>query len=303
MNTGISQEIENKENVTAANKPRNSLIIQRTFGTDLTKIVQSLPSISSDPFHLSYYEDEIYKNLHSTEQQYIARFGYMKNQVDISEKMRSILVDWLVEVHYKFKLTNETLFLSVNILDRYLEKIPVCKNRLQLVGVTSMLIASKYEDIYPPEIQDFVYITDKAYIKEEILSMETSILKQLEYNLTVPSSYRFLERLIRVDNSSEQHIALARYLLELTLVDYKMLRYCNSLIAAACIYLMHKIVCIKPEWSEGLAACAPYQEHDLKPCAKEICMLFQKTPKSSLQGVRNKFSTSQYYNVANTPLI
>lgn len=83
--------------------------------------------------------------------------------------MRAILIDWLVEVHLKFKLVPETLYLTVNLIDRYLEKEQVNRQKLQLVGVTSMMIASKYEEIYPPIIKDFVYITDNAYTKEEIL--------------------------------------------------------------------------------------------------------------------------------------
>jgi len=89
----------------------------------------------------------------------------MTHQPEINDKMRSILIDWLIEVHLKFKLLPETLFITVNILDRYLEKSKVGKSRLQLVGVTALLIASKYEEIYPPELKDFVYITDKAYSK------------------------------------------------------------------------------------------------------------------------------------------
>jgi hypothetical protein len=86
--------------------------------------------------------------------------------------MRAILIDWLIEVHLKFKLLPETLFLTVNLIDRFLEKAVIQRTKLQLVGVTSMLIASKYEEIYAPEVRDFVYITDKAYSKEEILKME-----------------------------------------------------------------------------------------------------------------------------------
>jgi hypothetical protein len=86
--------------------------------------------------------------------------------------MRAILIDWLIEVHLKFKLLPETLFLTINLIDRYLEKQVIPRTKLQLVGVTSMLISSKYEEIYAPEVRDFVYITDKAYSKEEILAME-----------------------------------------------------------------------------------------------------------------------------------
>ena len=93
----------------------------------------------------------------------------MQVQTDINEKMRAILVDWLIDVHHKFKLLPETLFLTVNIIDRYLARHAIHRTKLQLVGVTAMLIASKYEEIYAPEVRDFVYITDKAYLKEEIL--------------------------------------------------------------------------------------------------------------------------------------
>jgi cyclin B len=86
--------------------------------------------------------------------------------------MRAILIDWLIEVHLKFKLLPETLFLTINLIDRYLEKQAIPRTKLQLVGVTAMLISSKYEEIYAPEVRDFVYITDKAYTKEEILAME-----------------------------------------------------------------------------------------------------------------------------------
>ena len=116
----------------------------------------------------------------------------MSAQSDINASMREILVDWLIEVHLKFKLLPETLYLTVNLIDRYLEKQNVLRNKLQLVGVTAMLIASKYEEIYPPIVTDFVYITDNAYDKQEILEMEYNILIKLEFSLNIHSSYRFL---------------------------------------------------------------------------------------------------------------
>jgi cyclin B len=98
--------------------------------------------------------------------------------------MRAILVDWLIDVHLKFKLLNETLFLTVNILDRYLSiATNLSRSKLQLVGVASMLISTKYEEIYPPTVKDYVYITDNAYSKEEILKMESHILITLDFNI------------------------------------------------------------------------------------------------------------------------
>ena len=106
---------------------------------------------------------------------------YMNFLTDINEKMRCILLDWLIEVHLKFKLRPETLFLTVNIIDRCLAlsalaRFAITKHTLQLLGVTALMIASKFEEIYPPVTNDYVYITDKAYTKEQVLRMEGSIL-------------------------------------------------------------------------------------------------------------------------------
>ena len=78
--------------------------------------------------------------------------GSIKKQTEINGKMRAILVDWLVEVHLKFKLVPETLYLTVWLIDKYLEKEQVTRSALQLLGVTAMLVASKYEEIYAPEV-------------------------------------------------------------------------------------------------------------------------------------------------------
>mmetsp|Transcript_19275 Transcript_19275/g.21588 ORF Transcript_19275/g.21588 Transcript_19275/m.21588 type:complete len:141 (+) Transcript_19275:138-560(+) len=133
-----------------------------------------------------------------TENLFKPKYGYMKNQPDINDRMRGILMDWLIEVHLKFKLVPETLYLTVNLIDRYLEIDVVKRDKLQLIGVTAMLIACKYEEIYPPEIKDFVYITDNAYKKQEIMDQEYKMLKKFEFNITVISSYRFIERFTKL---------------------------------------------------------------------------------------------------------
>jgi hypothetical protein len=118
--------------------------------------------------------------------------------------MRAILVDWIIEVHLKFKLLPETLFLTVGLIDRFLELEQIKRSSLQLVGVTAMLIASKYEEIYAPEVRDFVYITDNAYSREQIFLMEQKILTVLDFSLTFPSPYRFLERFNKVANCTSK---------------------------------------------------------------------------------------------------
>merc|ERR1719456_682745 len=136
------------------------------------------------------------------EHTFAACADYLESQPDINAKMRAILIDWLVEVHMKYKLKTETLFLAVNIIDRFLERKSMTRKKLQLVGVTGMLIAAKFEEIYPPEVRDFVYITDKAYTKEEILSMEVLMLTVLEFAVNCPTVAHFFERYQRINRST-----------------------------------------------------------------------------------------------------
>ena len=96
--------------------------------------------------------------------------NYMKKQTDINHQMRSILVDWLVEVAEEYKLSPQTLYLTMNYIDRFLSVMSVLRGKLQLVGTACMLIAAKFEEIYPPEVSDFVYITDDTYNTKQVMS-------------------------------------------------------------------------------------------------------------------------------------
>ena len=121
---------------------------------------------------------------------------YLGDQTEILPKMRAVLIDWLIGVHLQFHLLQETLYTTVAILDRYLQHDvkKISRSKLQLVGVASMLIAAKYEEIYAPEVKDFVYITDRAYTERDILKMEIRILAVLNFNLGRPLPLHFLRR-------------------------------------------------------------------------------------------------------------
>ena len=108
---------------------------------------------------------------------------YMKDQRDINENVRAILVDWIISVHAKFKLLQETLYLTINLIDRYFAKFNILKSDVQLVGVAALLIATKYEEIYPPTVKDFIYLTDNTYSRQQITSMEHSILFSLQFEI------------------------------------------------------------------------------------------------------------------------
>ncbi len=108
--------------------------------------------------------------------------------------------------------------------------------------MTAMLIACKYEEIYAPEIRDFVYMTDKAYTKEQILLMERDVLTSLDFNITSPSAYRFVERYIKLSSSDDLIMNFARYIIELTLIETSMYKWRTSLIAASAVYVARKVL-------------------------------------------------------------
>jgi len=163
---------------------------------------------------------------------------YMPIQPDISEKMRMTLIDWLVSVHLKFECRPETLFLAVDVVDRYLAAgNRTLRSMLQLVGVTSMLLAAKYEEIWPPEVNECVSISANTYPREEILKMEREILRALGFKLTVPNVMHFLSWLLDVSEADTVSCNLAYYFAETSLLHYELLTCKPSIVAAACMVL------------------------------------------------------------------
>lgn len=143
-------------------------------------------------FEVEEYRDDILDYLREAEMRHRPKPMYMRKQPDISHSMRTILVDWLVEVGEEYRLQNETLCLAVSYIDRFLSVMSVVRAKLQLVGTAAMFIAAKYEEIYPPDVGEFVYITDKTYTKKQVLRMEQLILKVLTFDLCVPTTSVFL---------------------------------------------------------------------------------------------------------------
>jgi G2/mitotic-specific cyclin-B, other len=115
-----------------------------------------------------------------------------------------------------------------------------------------MLIASKYEEIYPPEIRDFIFMTDKAYTKEQVLEMERDILRSLNFGITASSSFRFLERFIKLSQSDDLIMNFARYIIELTLIENSMYKWKPSHIAASAVYVARKVQKRPNPWSPFL---------------------------------------------------
>ncbi|KAI9840056.1 MAG: hypothetical protein M1819_000249 [Sarea resinae] len=220
-----------------------------------------------DPLMVAEYVVEIFEYLKELEKATMPNANYMNHQEDLEWKMRGILVDWLIEVHTRFHLLPETLFLAVNIIDRFLSSCCCQLDRLQLVGVAAMFIASKYEEVLSPHVSNFRHVADDGFTEEEILQAEKRVLAALNFNLSYPNPMNFLRRISKADNYDIQTRTLGKYLMEISLLDNRFMEYRPSHIAAASMYLA-RLILERGEWDATLSHYAGYTEEEIQPVFK-----------------------------------
>ncbi len=165
-----------------------------------------------------------------------------------------------------------------------------------------MLIAAKYEEIYAPEVRDFVYVTDKSYTKEDILSMEYQILSTLNFDILHVSPYHLLQRYHFITNENILCFYLAQFILEFTMLEYKMLVYTPSIKAASCIFIARKLLKLENVWPSTLQVMTGYQESHLSNCCRDLCKIMELVNKITLKSCITKFSSIKYYEVAKSDL-
>ncbi|KAK3006588.1 hypothetical protein RJ639_016118 [Escallonia herrerae] len=261
-----------------------------------TKIIE-VDDNFMDPQLCATMACDIYKHLRASEAKKRPSTDFMERvQKDINTSMRAILVDWLVEVAEEYRLVPDTLYLTVNYIDRYLSGNTMDRQRLQLLGVACMMIAAKYEEICAPQVEEFCYITDNTYFKEEVLQMESAVLNFLKFEMTAPTAKCFLRRFVRAaqgvnEAPSLQLECLANYLAELSLLEYTMLCYTPSLIAASAIFLAKYVLFpSRKPWNPTLRHYTLYQPTDLRECVKALQTLCCDSINSTLPAIREKYS-------------
>jgi cyclin A len=199
----------------------------------------------------------------------------------------------LQEVAEEYKLVPDTLFLSVAYIDRCLSAHVVQRAQLQLVGVTCMLIASKYEEIYAPQVDEFCYITDNTYTREQVLAMERKVLDTLSFELTTPTTKSFLRRFLRAAEADHKAEFLACYLAELSLLEYSFLRFMPSTVAASCVFVSLWTLG-RPPWGAQLRHYAGYESAQLRECVTALAEAFAGSRRATLPAVREKYSQHKF---------
>jgi len=249
------------------------------------------------------YNQDVYNYLRSCEENYLAKHNYLSKQPEVTPKMRCILIDWLVEVSEAYKLHTETLYLAVSYIDRFLSSMSVQRGKLQLVGTAAMFIASKYEEIHPPDSSEFAHITDNTYTKCQVLRMERLVLKVLDFKISGPSSHLFVSKFSEMAECEERVTYLGMYLNELSLMSVDFLSFSPSLVAAASVALARRTVG-QTAWPESVAKMSGYQESDFEACLVAVNQSHMEAENCPHQAIRTKYSSSQYHAVSEiSPII
>lgn len=272
-------------------------------------------------FHVVEYRRDIYEYMREIETKNRANPRYMRKQPDITHLMRSILVDWLVEVCDEYSQQSETLHLAVSYVDRFLSYMSVVRTKLQLVGTAATYIAAKYEEVYPPEVSEFVYITDDTYTKREVLRMEHLILKILSFDLSMPTSLAFLSLFCISNGLSKRIFHLAAYLAEMCLLEADpYLQYKPSVIAASALATArHCLLCenctvedqkidprefrVSPKcaaiaWPAGLVTFTGYSLSDLENCLKELARTHSHASEQPYRAIPDKYKSNKFEAVS-----
>ncbi|PWA61484.1 Cyclin A/B/D/E [Artemisia annua] len=299
----------NKKRVVLGDLSNNVVVVQKTTKGVSKKVVKKDVNIQKiddelvDPQMCETYVEDIYDYLRNMEMEVKRRplADYIeKVQKDVSVSMRGVLVDWLVEVSEEYNLLPETLYLTISYIDRFLSLNVLNRQRLQLLGVSSMLIASKYEEISPPNSEDFCYITDNTYTKQEVVKMEAEVLKTLKFEMGNPTVKTFLGRFSRIaqedyDTPNVQVEFLSNYLAELSLLEYSCIKFLPSMIAASVTFLARFM--FKPKshpWNAALEQLSGYKPSDLKECVQILHDLHSSRRAGNLVAIREKYKQHKF---------
>ena len=245
----------------------------------------------NNPQYCIEYSKEIFSFLKSNEKLNMPIYKNINlNKTEISEKSRKILIDWIISVHAKFNLLPNTLFLTINLIDRIIEKNVAYINSFQLLGTTALHIAAKYEEIYPPEINDYIFISNKAFSKEDVIEMENFILGKLNFDILCISPYVFLDRLYFISRENNIDVYyLSSMFIEFSFLSIEIMKNKQSLIAASMFYLALKFIYPKKNkvWNNKLQIHTGYKEHKIKSVIKDFILFF----KGNIRDKKNKINS------------
>ncbi|KAB2578435.1 putative g2 mitotic-specific cyclin protein [Lasiodiplodia theobromae] len=259
---------------------------------DATKTTEDIEDEAWDTSMVAEYGDEIFDYMRKLEDRMRPNPFYMDNQSEIQWSMRSVLMDWLVQVHHRFTLLPETLFLAVNYVDRFLSCKVVSLGKLQLVGATAIFVAAKYEEINCPSVSEIVYMVDGGYTVDEILKAERFMLSMLQFELGWPGPMSFLRRISKADDYDLETRTLAKYFLEITIMDERFVGCVPSFLAAGA-HCLARFMLKKGDWSKAHVHYSGYTWSQLRSLVS-VMLECSEHPQKHHAAVFEKYADKRY---------
>ncbi|TDH70398.1 hypothetical protein CCR75_007043 [Bremia lactucae] len=284
---------------------RDSCFDKETYTESVRDVDAPSKIVSSHHAKLLRELDAFYRK---HEIKYLSEADYIGTvQLDINEKMRTILVDWLVEVGEEYELDSQTFHKAVNLVDRCLKKIKINRKQFQLLGCACMMIAAKFEEVYGPNVEEFVYISDQTYTATEMLNMEAQVLKALQYRVASTTCYGFMHRYTKAGCSTEKQQSLVLYLCDFAQLFYHMVRYKPSMLVASAVYLA-RITTAEPEpWTPTLHHVSKYNPLDFQDCVEELHRLYVienevvSTQRDKAKAISEKYLADKFFKASTIP--
>ena len=255
---------------------------------------------NAQPTFSQEYFDEIYENLLLDEARFNQKVNsnYMSFQKSINYKMRAILVDWIIDIHNQCNMKKKTLFQTIFIIDAFLSKNNIDKKDFQLLGMASLLIASKETEVIFPSLNTFLALSNFAYTKEELIEMEREVIKKLKFDILAPTAEEFYEINAEYFEFTQEQKYFGEYFLDSSLIDYNLLKYKQSTIAVACGYIVMKFFKLNGVHLILKNTFSDVKQKDVKNCARDLCFLVKNLSNSSLGATKNKYMSDKYIKVA-----
>ena len=251
INNNININNNYINNIANEQKIINNSVINNEINVEYINVINNVKEIKNPPLiSMSYkefnstllpfeYLNDIWESFIDKEKFNDYSFkDIISTQTDIKETMRCILIDWIISLQNQIFMKKNTLFLTINLIDRYLSKKSIHRTKFQLLGVTSLFIACKYEEIYSKNINQFVELTARAFDKNEILEMEKTIIDLVDFNLDLPLSDDFFDLLSTVFKFNKKEYNFGCFLLEAFLLDITCCEYKQSQIALATCFIV-----------------------------------------------------------------
>jgi len=246
----------------SSEKVKQELAAASAF-VEATRTQEDIDDELWDMSMVAEYGDEIFSYMRDLEKRMAPNPRYMDQQQEIQWSMRAVLMDWVIQVHQRFNLLPETLFLTVNYIDRFLSCKIVSLGKLQLVGATAIFVAAKYEEVQCPTISEIIYMVDGGYSADELLKAERFMLSMLQFELGWPGPMSFLRRISKADDYDLETRTLAKYFLEVTIMDERFVGCTPSFLAAGA-HCMARLMLRKGDWSPAHVFYSGYTYSQLR---------------------------------------